>query len=105
MENILSIILISRNHWGAISRCVELCVGTGGGGGGGGGAGSTGSGAGESRTSLSPSGEKGPNGYLDRDRDRAAYLQQLIKDQKTCLAYPNVFSHVERLLSEGRSKN
>lgn len=39
---------------------------------------------------------------MDRDKDRATYLQQLIKDQKTCLSYPNVFHHVERLLAEGK---
>ena len=38
---------------------------------------------------------------MERDKDRATYLQQLIKDQKTCLSYPNVFHHVERLLAEG----
>ena len=38
---------------------------------------------------------------MERDKDRATYLQQLIKDQKCCLSYPNVFHHVERLLSEG----
>jgi len=37
---------------------------------------------------------------MERDKDRATYLQQLIKDQKCCLSYPNVFHHVERLLSE-----
>jgi len=37
---------------------------------------------------------------MERDKDRATYLQQLIKDQKTCLSYPNVFHHVERLLAE-----
>jgi len=36
-----------------------------------------------------------------QDKDRATYLQQLIKDQKTCLNYPNVFHHVERLLADG----
>lgn len=40
---------------------------------------------------------------MERDKDRATYLQQLIKDQKTCLSYPNVFHHVERLLAEGRN--
>ncbi|CBY24061.1 unnamed protein product [Oikopleura dioica] len=35
-----------------------------------------------------------------QDKDRATYLQQLIKDQKTCLNYPNVFHHVERLLAD-----
>ena len=39
---------------------------------------------------------------MERDKDRATYLQQLIKDQKCCLSYPNVFHHVERLLSEGK---
>ena len=45
----------------------------------------------------------GPN--MERDKDRATYLQQLIKDQKTCLSYPNVFHHVERLLAEGILQN
>ena len=45
----------------------------------------------------------GLNG-IHGDKDRATYLQQLIKDQKCCLSYPNVFHHVERLLSEGRLK-
>ena len=47
---------------------------------------------------LGTSGLSGIHG----DKDRATYLQQLIKDQKCCLSYPNVFHHVERLLSEGR---
>lgn len=41
---------------------------------------------------------------MERDKDRATYLQQLIKDQKCCLSYPNVFHHVERLLSEGKGQ-
>jgi len=53
--------------------------------------------------SSGQSGSASPSGAIanmERDKDRATYLQQLIKDQKCCLSYPNVFHHVERLLSE-----
>jgi len=53
--------------------------------------------------SSGQSGSASPGGAIanmERDKDRATYLQQLIKDQKCCLSYPNVFHHVERLLSE-----
>ena len=55
--------------------------------------------------SSGQSGSASPSGAIanmERDKDRATYLQQLIKDQKCCLSYPNVFHHVERLLSEGK---
>ena len=57
--------------------------------------------------SSGQSGSASPGGAIanmERDKDRATYLQQLIKDQKCCLSYPNVFHHVERLLSEGKVK-
>ena len=57
--------------------------------------------------SSGQSGSASPSGAIanmERDKDRATYLQQLIKDQKCCLSYPNVFHHVERLLSEGKKR-
>jgi predicted ester cyclase len=33
----------------------------------------------------------------------ADYLAQLLKDRKQLAAFPNVFTHVERLLDEGKS--
>ena len=57
-----------------------------------------GGGGGADSASASP---QGAIANMERDKDRATYLQQLIKDQKCCLSYPNVFHHVERLLSEG----
>ena len=61
----------------------------------------------DGRIHGSQSGSASPSGAIanmERDKDRATYLQQLIKDQKCCLSYPNVFHHVERLLSEGKNR-
>lgn len=35
----------------------------------------------------------------------ADYLAQLLKDRKQLAALPNVFTHLERLLDEGESRN
>lgn len=32
------------------------------------------------------------------------YLAQLLKDKKQLAAFPNVFTHLERLLDEGKSE-
>jgi len=35
----------------------------------------------------------------------ADYLAQLLKDRKQLAAFPNVFTHVERLLDEGKKSS